>query len=134
MSEQRSDPRGAGTPPQPPTADLPEPGLEPIGRAERGRTTLFRRADVIDVAAGRVRPETDVLVAGGRIERAGQGIEADGAAVVDLAGRYLVPGLIDLHVHPGMMVGLRMDPNGLSPERMMHDLQVWLRYGVTTVQ
>ncbi|MDQ3808952.1 MAG: amidohydrolase family protein, partial [Chloroflexota bacterium] len=39
-----------------------------------------------------------------------------------------------LHVHPGMMVGLRMDPDGQSPERIKRDLQVWLRYGVTTVQ
>ena len=113
---------------------MPEPGLRPIRQEEPGRTTLLRRANVIDVAAGSVRPETDVLVAGGRIERLEQGIEASGAVVVDLAGRYLMPGLIDLHVHPGMMVGLRMDPNGLSPERVIHDLQVWLRYGVTTVQ
>src|SRR5437764_13380655 len=134
MSEQPRVSERAEAPPQPPTVGRPEPGLKPIRQEERGRTTLLRRANVIDVAAGSVRPATDILVAGGRIGRLGQGIEASGAAVVDLAGRYLMPGLIDLHVHPGMMVGLRMDPNGLSPERVIHDLQVWLRYGVTTVQ
>ena len=121
-------------PPQAPTADLPDPRIRTPDPAERGRPTLFRRADVVDVAAGAVRQGTDVLVVGGRIERVGEGIHSDGAHVVDLAGRYLMPGLISLHVHPGMMVGLRMDPNGQTPERIKHDLQLWLRYGVTTVQ
>ena len=120
--------------PQAPTLDLPDPGVRTLGRGDRERTTLLRGADVVDVALGLIRPNVDVLVVDGRIERVSEGLRADGARVVDLAGRYLMPGLISLHVHPGMMVGLRMDPDGLSPERVRRDLQVWLRYGVTTVQ
>ena len=123
-----------GGPPQAPVADLPDPGVRSPDPAERERTTLLRGANVVDVAAGTVRRGVDVLVLGGRIERVGAAIDPDGADVVDLAGRYLMPGLISLHVHPGMMLGLRMDPNGQTPDRMVHDLRVWLRYGVTTVQ
>jgi dihydroorotase len=47
----------------------------------------------------------DVLVRGERIERVGPGPVPAGATVIDLAGRYLLPGLIDDQVHcrePGM--------------------------------
>jgi len=118
----------------PPIDGVPDPGIRRPDPAERSASTLFRRGNVVDVRAGRVRADTDVLVRGGRIERLGHGFEAGGARVVDLGGRYLMPGLVDLHVHPGMMVGLRMDPDGMTPERVRGDLQRWLRYGVTTVQ
>ena len=49
----------------------------------------------------------DVLVAGGRIARIarGSGLEAEGAARIDASGQYLIPGIIDEHVHfrePGL--------------------------------
>lgn len=49
--------------------------------------------------------ETDVLVSGERIERVGPGPAPAGARVVDLAGRYVLPGVIDDQVHcrePGL--------------------------------
>ncbi|HUL81800.1 MAG TPA: dihydroorotase [Gammaproteobacteria bacterium] len=48
---------------------------------------------------------TDVLVRGDRIERVGAGPVPAGARVVDLAGKHLLPGLIDDQVHcrePGL--------------------------------
>jgi imidazolonepropionase-like amidohydrolase len=94
---------------------------------------LFRGGSVVDVGAGLTRP-ADLLVRDGRVVDVGTGLAADGAEVVDCAGRTLMPGLISLHAHPGMMVGLRMDPGGMTRERVERDLEVWLRYGVTTVQ
>jgi dihydroorotase len=47
----------------------------------------------------------DVLVRGDRIERIGSGAVPAGASVVDLAGKYLMPGVIDDQVHcrePGL--------------------------------
>jgi len=49
--------------------------------------------------------ETDVLVVGERIERIGAGPAPADAETVDLAGRYLLPGIIDDQVHcrePGL--------------------------------
>jgi dihydroorotase len=48
---------------------------------------------------------TDVLIRGDRIERIGAGGVPAGAEVVDLAGKYLLPGIIDDQVHcrePGL--------------------------------
>src|SRR4051794_15159112 len=64
---------------------------------------LFRHAAVLDVLAGVLIADRAVLVQDGRIAA----IEPDGAAasasaeveVADLAGRTLMPGLIDCHVH-----------------------------------
>ena len=49
--------------------------------------------------------DTDLLIRGERIERVGQGAAPAGAEVVDLAGRYVLPGVIDDQVHfrePGL--------------------------------
>jgi cytosine/adenosine deaminase-related metal-dependent hydrolase len=43
--------------------------------------------------------EADVLVRGSRIERIGRGLDAAGAEVLDVAGRLLLPGLVDAHTH-----------------------------------
>ena len=133
MSEEPNESRPTG-PPLAPVADLPEPGIRAPDPAEGGRPRSFRNARVVDVVGGVVRPESELLVVGGRFERLGPGPVPDGSEVIDLDGGYVMPGLISLHVHPGMMVGLRMDPGGQSPGRIKRDLQAWLRYGVTAVQ
>ena len=49
--------------------------------------------------------DTDVLIGGDRIERIDTSIDAGGASVIDAAGKYLMPGMIDDQVHfrePGM--------------------------------
>ncbi|HWS55997.1 MAG TPA: amidohydrolase family protein, partial [Pyrinomonadaceae bacterium] len=65
---------------------------------------LVRAARALDVRAGRYRGDAGVLVAGGRIREVG-GFAAmrrrlpRGAAVIDLGGLTLLPGLIDAHTH-----------------------------------
>jgi cytosine deaminase len=41
----------------------------------------------------------DVLVRDGRIERIGPALDAAGAEVLDVAGRLVLPGLVDAHTH-----------------------------------
>jgi imidazolonepropionase-like amidohydrolase len=122
-------------PPQAPTANLPAPGLRTPDPSEFRRPVLLKNVNIVDVTTGAVRERMDVRVADGKIQAIGAGLPAaEGSMVADLTGRYLMPGLISIHSHPGMMVGLRMDPNGQTPERMKQDLGVWLRFGVTTLQ
>ncbi|KAB7834837.1 dihydroorotase [Streptomyces mobaraensis] len=44
-------------------------------------------------------PAQDVLIDGETIARVGNGIEADGATVIEADGKVLLPGLVDLHTH-----------------------------------
>ncbi|MEU0562011.1 amidohydrolase family protein [Dactylosporangium sp. NPDC006015] len=62
---------------------------------------LLRRGTVVDTRDGSLRPGTDVLADGGVITAVGEGLEAPrGATVVDVSGRYVVPGYNDMHAHP----------------------------------
>ena len=41
----------------------------------------------------------DVKIDGDTIVQVGENLSSDGCEVIDLAGKYLVPGLVDMHVH-----------------------------------
>ncbi|PPC76614.1 peptidase M38 [Pokkaliibacter plantistimulans] len=61
---------------------------------------LFINANVIDTRRGEVLADQQVLIRNGRIARVASTAEAsEGAEVIDLKGRYLMPGLCDSHVH-----------------------------------
>jgi imidazolonepropionase-like amidohydrolase len=61
---------------------------------------LFKNARVFDGTQEECRPGQQVLVEGGRIrEVSDKPITSAGAEVIDVAGRTLMPGLIDAHMH-----------------------------------
>lgn len=59
---------------------------------------LLQNGRVIDPAA-KMDQVADVLVEDGRIKSVAEHIEADGAEVIDVSGKVVTPGLIDMHVH-----------------------------------
>jgi cytosine/adenosine deaminase-related metal-dependent hydrolase len=68
------------------------------------QTLAFTHVTVIDVAAsdaGRaLRPNQTVVVTGDRITAVGNKVRIpQGAQVIDAAGKYLIPGLWDMHIH-----------------------------------
>ncbi len=59
---------------------------------------------VIDVAAGASRTDQTVLIEGNRIRAVGRAASVkvpSGARVIEAQGKYLIPGLWDMHVHLG---------------------------------
>jgi dihydroorotase len=68
-------------------------------KAELGDSYLLRGGRVVDPASESM-VEEDVLVSDGLIEAIGSGLEASGGVPeIDLAGRLVCPGLIDIHAH-----------------------------------
>src|SRR5829696_1043297 len=66
-----------------------------------GRTNdvLLQGGHVIDPANG-VDGPADVLISNGKIAEVGPGISAPAKAdIVDVSGRYVTPGIIDMHAH-----------------------------------
>jgi imidazolonepropionase-like amidohydrolase len=62
-------------------------------------TTLFTNARIVDGTEAEPSAPVSVLVEGDRILEVGRGLRSEAAEVIDLAGRILMPGLIDCHVH-----------------------------------
>jgi hypothetical protein len=72
------------------------------GQAAPQQGLLIRNASLVDVEAGVIRPGTSVLLRGDTIIRVSadnETVAVQSARVIDAAGRYLIPGLIDTHVH-----------------------------------
>ena len=64
--------------------------------------TLIRGATVID-GAGAELQNADVFMRDGRIVSVGQGLEVgEGVTIIDGAGRFVTPGIIDVHSHLGV--------------------------------
>jgi imidazolonepropionase-like amidohydrolase len=70
--------------------------------ASESRPLVFTNVTVIDVLGGRTKPGTTVIVSGNRIAAVGRTgkvrIPKD-AQVVDASGKFLIPGLWDMHIH-----------------------------------
>lgn len=74
---------------------------------------LVRNVAIVDVLNGGILPGRDVVVRGGRIDSIGTSDPASGhtgLVVVDGTGKFLVPGLWDMHVH-----SLRISPQYNHP-------------------
>lgn len=64
---------------------------------------LLRGATILDGAGGRV-DGGDLLVRGGRIVAVGKALANPGVREVDARGRWITPGVIDVHSHDGTYV------------------------------
>ena len=76
------------------TSDLSR--LLSVARGDQPADLLLTNGRLVNVLSGEVYP-ADVAISGTRIVGVGPGYDA--REVVDLAGRYVCPGLIDAHVH-----------------------------------
>ncbi|MBB1061273.1 amidohydrolase [Lysobacter spongiae] len=78
---------------------------------------LIRGATVLTGTGERLEG-ADVLMRDGRIEAVGTALAADGATVVDGTGKWVTPGLIDVHSHLGVYaspnVGAHSDGNEMT--------------------
>ncbi|MBU4569629.1 MAG: amidohydrolase family protein, partial [Alphaproteobacteria bacterium] len=72
-----------------------------LSAAASAETLLLAGGHIVDVERGVVMKDHDVLVEDGRIKAVGRAgtLGAPGAARIDMAGAWLLPGLSDSHVH-----------------------------------
>jgi imidazolonepropionase-like amidohydrolase/ABC-type multidrug transport system permease subunit len=109
-----------------------------IRNAVRSRTVLFNNAHVI-VGNGAVIQNGAVLVKNGKIAEVFDTPPADPkrfeADVVDVTGKTLMPGLIDMHVHMGAPGGVYEEQRKyMDPNAGKRRLAAYLYSGITAVR
>jgi imidazolonepropionase-like amidohydrolase len=101
--------------------------------------TILRNASVLDPEAGNLTPGQSVVVEGGRIADIGPGLTGpEDAVVLDVAGRTVMPGLIDAHTHPAIVDQDIFDmaewPPTYVAARASHALAGMLARGFTSIR
>jgi hypothetical protein len=101
-------------------------------RARTSGTVVLSGARIITMKGDEVIEKGDVIVTDNRITEIkpaparGKAVYPAGTRVIDVAGKTIIPGLVDVHAH-------------MWPPRDVHQTQVWqylanLAYGVTTTR
>jgi len=111
------------------------------------QTVLLRAGHVIDPAAGTVAERQEILVRDGVIVEIADEVDAGGVGgvdrVVDLSDSWVLPGLIDCHVHltvnwpyrkPDLHRMYINESDALRAFRGAHNAELFLRGGFTTVK
>ena len=99
-------------------------------------TVVMRKFTLIDGTGRAPVPAAAMVITDGRIRYAGPAANAtvpQGATTMDLKGKYVMPGIINLHGHLGNVKGLVQDPKNYTPENLDANLKTYASYGVTTV-
>jgi imidazolonepropionase-like amidohydrolase/ABC-type multidrug transport system permease subunit len=104
----------------------------------RGDTFLIRGARIF-VGDGKVIENGSVLIRGGKIAEVYEGEGPDPkelkAETVEAAGKTILPGLIDVHVHLGAPGGFYPDMSRYDAQKSsLRNLAAYLYSGVTTVR
>jgi len=104
----------------------------------RSDTFLIRGARIF-VGDGKVIESGSVLVRGGKIAEVYEGDGPDpkalNAETVEAAGKTILPGLIDVHMHLGAPGGFYPDMSKYATDKsMLRSLAAYLYSGVTTVR
>jgi imidazolonepropionase-like amidohydrolase len=97
---------------------------------------VLKHFTLIDGTGHAELPNAAMILENGRIAWVGPAAKLKpppSAPVTDLQGKYMMPGIINLHVHLGATIGLDQNEKFFTPENVEKDLKTYASYGVTTV-
>jgi imidazolonepropionase-like amidohydrolase len=98
-------------------------------------TIAFVGATIIDGTDAEPLEDGVLVITDGRIRTVGPRSAVtlpSGTEVIDVAGKYIMPGLINAHGHVGATVGLNGN-GGYTRNNLLRQLGLYARYGVTSV-
>src|SRR5262252_3904531 len=85
---------------------------------------VFKGFTLIDGSGRAPVAAAAMIVDGGKIQWAGPAAQLKapaGAETVDLSGKFVMPGMINLHGHLGNVVDLTQDPKNYTRENVQKD-------------
>ena len=98
-------------------------------------TIAFIGATIIDGTDAPPLENGVLVITDGRIQTVGPRSDVtlpQGAEVVDVSEKYIMPGLINAHGHVGATIGLNGN-GGYTRNNLLRQLSLYARYGVTAV-
>jgi|SRR5579871_5919221 imidazolonepropionase-like amidohydrolase len=101
-----------------------------------GEVKALKNFTLIDGSGGPAIGGAAMLIDNGRITWIGSAGRLNAPAdaeVIDLSGKFVMPGIINLHGHVGSTVDLKQDPKFFTRENIEKNLRTYASYGVTTV-
>jgi imidazolonepropionase-like amidohydrolase len=105
-------------------------GLFALAAYPQDKVTAFVGVNVVPMDTERVLPDQTVIVRDGVIRKIGDSKKVkvpEGAQIIDGKGKYLIPGLTDMHVH-------LMSDDGFPRELVGDELKIMIANGVTTIR
>lgn len=112
----------------------------------QNRTTIIKDVHVVDVKTGKSK-QASVFIKDKKIIKIARSIKEDASQIIDGSGKYLIPGLVDAHIHLFQSGGLYTRPDVINlqkhhsyekertwlKENAAAILKRYLRSGITTV-
>jgi imidazolonepropionase-like amidohydrolase len=101
-----------------------------------GEVRVLKNFTLIDGTGGAPVSQAAMVIDNGRITWIGPASQLkapQGAEVTDLTGKFVMPGIIDLHVHLGATIDLTQAAKNQTCENFEKNLKTYASYGVTTV-
>lgn len=100
------------------------------------KTIALTGGTLIDGNGGAPLVGATVLIVGNRIQSVGPNTSIQlppGTETIDCRGKFVLPGLVDSHVHVGTSGGGLADPEEFKPATLAANLKTFLAFGVTSI-
>src|SRR5260221_480725 len=107
-----------------------------LSAALHGEVKVLKNFTLIDGSGQPPLKDAALIIDNGRILWVGPATQLKAPAsaeTIDLKGKYVMPGIINLHGHIGNTVGLKQDASFFTRESIESNLKTYAKYGVTTV-
>ena len=101
-------------------------------------SVIFKNARVIDVLSGKIKVNATVVLSGNKIERVTDSAydnDSGSAETIDCENRFLLPGMVDAHVHLDYFHHAQksVEDNSRKNEKLISRLHSYLYCGVTSI-
>jgi imidazolonepropionase-like amidohydrolase len=99
-------------------------------------TKVLQNFNLIDGTGKPLAPNMAMVIVDGKIQSVGPNLKTrvpSGADVIDMTGKFIMPGIVNVHGHVGITKGLEQDAAFYSRDIIEDNLKTYAAYGVTTV-